>query len=45
MKLKKKTKVWILCSFLEWGAKYPWKELQRQSSELRWKKGHRVLRN
>jgi hypothetical protein len=27
--------VWILCSFLEWGTNYPWKELQRQSSELR----------
>jgi hypothetical protein len=28
------TKVWILQSFLEGGgAKYPWKELQRQSLE------------
>jgi hypothetical protein len=35
MKLKrKKTKVCILCSFLEWGTKYPWKELQRQSLEM-----------
>jgi len=34
MKLKRrKTKVWILCSFLEWETKYPWKELQRQSLE------------
>jgi hypothetical protein len=33
MKLKKKeAKVWIFCSFLEWGTKYPWKELQKQSS-------------
>jgi hypothetical protein len=31
--------VWILNSFLEWGTKYPWKELQRQSSELRRKEG------
>jgi hypothetical protein len=37
MKLKKKTEVWILCSFLEWGTKYPWKELQRPSSEQRLK--------
>jgi hypothetical protein len=29
-----KTKVWILCSFLESGTKYPWKELQRQNSEF-----------
>jgi hypothetical protein len=29
----------ILCSFLEWGTKYPGKELQRQSSELRQKEG------
>jgi hypothetical protein len=29
--------MWILCSFLEWGTKYPWKELHRQSSELRQK--------
>jgi hypothetical protein len=34
---RRKTKVWILHSFLEWGTKYPWKELQRQSSELRQK--------
>ena len=27
--------MWILRSFLEWGTKYPWKELQRQSSVLR----------
>ena len=31
----RKTKVWILCSFLEWRTKYPWKVLKRQSSELR----------
>jgi hypothetical protein len=29
--------VWILHSFFEWGTKYPWKALQRQSAELRWK--------
>jgi hypothetical protein len=29
--------MWILRSFLEWGTKYSWKELQRQSSELRQK--------
>jgi hypothetical protein len=23
--------VWTLCSFLEGGTKYPWKELQRQT--------------
>jgi hypothetical protein len=23
-----KTKVWILCTFLELGAKHPWKELE-----------------
>jgi hypothetical protein len=34
---RRKTKVWILSSFLECGTKYPWKELQRQCSELRWK--------
>jgi hypothetical protein len=34
---RRKTKVWILRSFLEGGAKYPWKELQRQSSEQRLK--------
>jgi hypothetical protein len=28
--------VWILRSFLEWGTKYPWRELQSQSLELRW---------
>jgi hypothetical protein len=39
MKFKKKeeAKVWILQSFLEGGTKYPWKELQRQSSEQRLK--------
>jgi hypothetical protein len=31
--------VWVLRSFLEWGTKYPWKELQRQRSELRGKEG------
>jgi hypothetical protein len=36
MKLKKKEDH-ILCSFLEWGTKYLWKELQ--SVELRQKKG------
>ena len=36
---RRKTKVWILRSFVEWGTKYPWKELQRQSSELRLKEG------
>jgi hypothetical protein len=36
---RKKTKVWILHSSLEWGTKYPWKELQRQSSEQRLKEG------
>ena len=34
---RRKIKVWILRSFLEWETKYPWKELQRQSSELRQK--------
>jgi hypothetical protein len=24
--------VWILCFFLEWGTKYPWKELQRRKN-------------
>jgi hypothetical protein len=33
---RRKTKVWILRSCLEWGTKYPWKELQRQSVEQRW---------
>jgi hypothetical protein len=37
MKLKKKTKVWILRSFLERGTKYPWKEIQRKSVEQRMK--------
>ena len=32
--------MFILRSFLEWGTKYPWKKLQRQSSELRRKKDH-----
>jgi hypothetical protein len=36
---RRNTKVWILHSFLEWGTKYPSKELQRQSLELRWKEG------
>jgi hypothetical protein len=35
MKLKKETKVWTLCPFLKLGTKHPWKELQRQSLELR----------
>jgi hypothetical protein len=34
---RRKTKVWILCPSLELGTKYPWKELQRQSSELKQK--------
>jgi hypothetical protein len=38
MKLKKKEdQMWILHSFLEWGTKYPWKELKKPSSELRLK--------
>jgi hypothetical protein len=32
-----KTKVWTLCPFLELETKHPWKELQRQSLELRGK--------
>jgi hypothetical protein len=32
---RRKTKVWILNPFLEMGTKYPWKELQRQSLEVR----------
>jgi hypothetical protein len=36
---RRKTKMWKLHSFLEWGTKYPWKELQRQILELRWKEG------
>jgi hypothetical protein len=31
--------VWLLRSSLELGTKYPWRELQRQSLELRWKEG------
>ena len=31
--------MWILCPFLELGTKHPWKELQRQSLELRQKDG------
>jgi hypothetical protein len=34
---KLKTKVRIIQVFLEWGTKYPWKELQRQSVEQRLK--------
>jgi hypothetical protein len=38
MKLKKKEDQIIdTLFFLEWGTKYQWKKLQRQSSELRWK--------
>ena len=33
----KKTKVWIIWSFLEGGTKYPWEELQRQSVEQKLK--------
>jgi hypothetical protein len=29
--------VWTLCPFIELGTKHPWKKLQRQSLELRWK--------
>jgi hypothetical protein len=36
---KMKTEVWTLCPSLEVGTKHPWKELQRQSLELRWKDG------
>ena len=36
---RRKTKMWILHYFLEWGTIYPWKELQRQSLELRRKDG------
>ena len=34
---RRKTKVWILQSFLERKTKYPWKKLQRQSVEQRLK--------
>ena len=34
-----KTEVWTLCPSLEVGTKHPWKELQRQSLELRQKDG------
>jgi hypothetical protein len=35
MKIKKnEDQMWTLCPFLELEAKHPWKELQRQSSEL-----------
>jgi hypothetical protein len=34
---RSKTKVWLFQSFLEGGAKYPWKELQRPSVEHRLK--------
>jgi hypothetical protein len=38
MRLKKrKTKVWILLSFLEGGTKYSWEAIQRQSVEQRLK--------
>ncbi|EAA20098.1 hypothetical protein [Plasmodium yoelii yoelii] len=30
-----KTEVWTLCPSLDLGTKHPWKELQRQSLELR----------
>jgi hypothetical protein len=36
---KMKTEVWTLCPSLEVGTKHPWKELQRQSLELRRKDG------
>jgi hypothetical protein len=28
MKRRRKTKVWIVHFFLEWGTKYPWKEFR-----------------
>jgi hypothetical protein len=34
-KIYMKTEVWALCPSLEVGTKHPWKELQRQSLELR----------
>jgi hypothetical protein len=37
--IKEDLKVWTLCPFLELGTKHPWKELQRQSLELRQKDG------
>jgi hypothetical protein len=36
---RRKTKLWILHSSLEWGIKYPCRELQRQSWEQRQKEG------
>jgi hypothetical protein len=40
MKLTKKKDKSVHTSFLlEWGTKYPWKELQRRSLELRQKEG------
>jgi hypothetical protein len=36
---RRKIDMWILHSSLEYRAKYPWKELQRQSLELRRKDG------
>jgi hypothetical protein len=36
---RRKIKVWTLWPSLEWGTKYPRKELQRQSLELRQKEG------
>jgi hypothetical protein len=38
-KYTQKSKVWTLLPFLELGTKHPWKELQRQSLELRQKDG------
>jgi hypothetical protein len=32
-KKKSKTKVWMLWTILEWGTKYAWEKLQRQSME------------
>jgi hypothetical protein len=37
LKHKEEDQSVVLHSFLEWGTKYSWKELQRQSSVLRWK--------
>jgi hypothetical protein len=37
---RRKTKVWVLQSFLEGATKYPWEEIQRQSVEQRLKKCH-----
>jgi hypothetical protein len=38
--LRRKTKGWILQSFLEWGTKYQQEEIQRQTLEQRLRKGY-----